>query len=333
MALFGKKKQEGEEAEGAATETKPVTGAFQPDPAKANKWWEHARTQHETSNYEYAATCWLKGLTFDPANLEALAGFLESAQAFARGQKKQGPSKEQAKSFSEKSPVDRYVVSLLKWGTIQGLEPATGQRAVDAAASLGLREPTRWIGVKALESAMRSEKVRKDQFVRLKDAFEKVEAYDLATKAGEAALRMDPQDAVLNDEVRNLSAQAAMHTGGFDESGDEGGFRKNIKDAEGQQRLRESASVVRTEEAAVRVVDDAKADYESRPQDGHAIAKYVRVLLQRGTPDDEKVAGEVLKACEIGRQAILGLQINVEREDIQERQLEILRARVIDIGE
>src|SRR5690606_22840653 len=105
-------------------------------------------------NYEYAVTCWLKGLAFDSANQDALQGFLSSAQAFASGQKKPGPSKDQQKAFGGKSPVDRYVASLLQWGTTPQLSNVSaGVKAGEAAAALGLGDSAKWIGERTMARA------------------------------------------------------------------------------------------------------------------------------------------------------------------------------------
>jgi hypothetical protein len=324
LALFGKKKgpADGDGNGDGGGGGGGAAGPFQPDPGKASRWFDHARTQHETANYEYAVTCWLKGLAFDPANQDALQGFLSSAQAFAAGQKKPGPSKDQVKSFGGKSPVDRFVQSLLLWGTTPQLSNVgAGVKAVEAAASLGLGDSAKWIGERTMARARQSEP-KKDHFLRLKDAFVSIEAFRLAQQAGEAALQLDPNDGPLKDEVRNLAAQAAMSGGGYEETGEEGGFHKNIKDAEAQKRLREQSSVVRTEDATERIVQEAKADYESRPNDTHAIGRYVKALLERSAPEDEQTVIDILrKAFEDTRefrwrQQLGDLEIRRERRNL-----------------
>jgi len=322
LALFGKKKNADDAGAEVAGGAAAATGSFQPDPGKASRWFDHARTQHETANYEYAVTCWLKGLAFDPANQDALQGLLGSAQSFAQGQKKPGPSKDQLKSFGGKSPVDRYIQSLLHWATSPQLSHVSaGVKAVESAASLGLADSAMWIGERTLARGKQGEP-KKDIFIRLKDAFVKIEAFKLAQQAAEAAYQLDSNDAGLYEEVRDLAAQAAMTSGGYEESGEEGGFRKNIRDAEGQKRLREQSSVVKSEDAAAQAVDEAREDYESRPADTHAIGRFVKALLERGTAQDEQTAIEVLgKAYEDTkefrwRQQLGDLRIRRERRKV-----------------
>ncbi|MFG0258064.1 MAG: tetratricopeptide repeat protein [Phycisphaerales bacterium JB043] len=321
MALF-KKNQTGEGSgdSGDGSATGGQGPAF--DPGKAERWFAHAKTSHESTNYEYATTCWLKGLAFDPANLEALQSFLNSAQAYAQGAKKAGPSKDQVKNVGGKTPVDKYMTSLLQWGTSQPLDAGAAVKATEHAASLGLTASARWIGEFALRSARGEAKPKKDTFVRLKDSMIKVDAYDIATKAAEDAVTIDPGDVVLKDEIRNLSAQAAMNTGGFENADEEGSFRQRIKNADEQQKIREQQQVVKTEDVAERVVSEAKADYESRPDDTHAAGKYVRALLERGTAADEQEARRVLKELYEStkefrwRQQLGDLEIRIERRKV-----------------
>ncbi|HYE03269.1 MAG TPA: tetratricopeptide repeat protein, partial [Phycisphaerales bacterium] len=111
---------------------------------------------------------------------------------------------------------------------------------------------------------------------------------------GEEGVRADPADGKLHAEVRNMSAQATMTKGGFDQAGESGGFRANIRDAEKQRRLDEEERMVRGELTADRVVADARAAYQARPDDRPSITRYAKALLDRGTPADEQTAREVL---------------------------------------
>lgn len=292
MALFGRKKPEGDTATESA-EGAHENGAHQSDPAKARRFFEHAKTMHEASNYEYAVTLWLQGLRQDPTSMEGLEKFYESAQAFARQNKKPGPSKDQSKAFGRKGPVERYLTGLLDWGT-KPSDVNAGVKAVEAGVKAGLDEPTYWLGERVLRAASMDDRPKRDAFIRLKDLFKEIQAYDLAVRAGQEALTLDPQDGPLDAEIRNLSAQAAMTKGGYETTGEEGGFRRNIRNAEAQRRLEEEAAIAKSGDAATRVVNAAKADYESRPTDPAAIMKFARALQERAQGDDEKIAIQVL---------------------------------------
>ena len=150
MAIFGKKKDDGDKAAEKAPKAK--AGGFAPDPAKAASWFKHASVSHQSTNYEYAMTCWLKGLAFDPANREALENYYKSAQAFAAGRPKPGPTKEQIKNVDGKGPISKYQMALLQWGG-KPLDAALATKAVEAASTLQLREIAAWLGEFAIRAA------------------------------------------------------------------------------------------------------------------------------------------------------------------------------------
>ncbi len=292
MAIFGKKKSsEADETPGKSKGGKE-SGGFKPDPSKAEAWFKHAEVSHQSTNYEYAMTCWLKGLGCDPANRDALESFYKSAQAFSASRKKPGATKDQIRAVEGKGRVNKYLMALLNWGG-RPLDTSAALKALDAAGSLHLRESAEYLGTFALRAARSEAKLRKDPFVKLLDICEKNELWELATKAGEDALSFDRADGQLADRVKQVSAKAAMMSGGYEETG-EGGFRKNIRDAEAQEKARQQRAVVTTEESSEQAIAEGRADYESRPEDRNSIYKYVRALLARGRDEDEKLARDIL---------------------------------------
>jgi len=306
LALFGKKKKKQDEegsvaAPGGNGEASAETKDGQSDdaeaqleysPEKARKFFEHAKAMHETTNYEYAMKLWLDGLRWDPSSMSALEGFWQSASSFVASGKggKRPPSAETKKSIGMyKGAPGRYVQTLLSWGC-NPLDPLRALQATEAAAKLGQPEPTYWLGDRALRVARADKKPRKELFVKLMEAFGKVGAYDKAVEAGEDAVRVDPADGKLAAHVRNLSAQATMSRGGYDTTGEEGGFRRNVRDFEKQRELDAGERIVKTEDEIDRLVASAEADHQRRPDDLPALTELCRRLLERGRPEDEKRA-------------------------------------------
>jgi tetratricopeptide (TPR) repeat protein len=293
VALFGKKKGDGE---GGGGDSK---SAIKPNPAKAESFFKHAQAMHDAANYEYAVTLWLQGVRQDPTSMNGLEGFYDSCQSFLAKRGKFGPTKEQEKPFGGKSQcpqVEKVLVALLNWGT-RPLDSGAGVKAIDAmtkVVGIDLDEQIFWIGEKVLDAGRRDKKAKKDTFVRLKDLFKEAGIFTLAVKSGEVAVEIDPNDSPLQAEVRNLSAQATMSSGGYEDSGQEGGFRANIRDTSKQRQLEEEERIVKTEDVIERALLNAKADFEARPDDASATLKYVRTLLDRGTPADEKLAYTLL---------------------------------------
>ncbi len=297
MALFDRIKSIGGKGEGPA---KPegqgadaFPAAFTPDPAKAAKFFEKARTVHDTTNFEYATTLWLQGLRQDPTSMPGHEAFFQSAQAYAQGEKRDKPSKEQSANFGGKGPLEKYLEELLSWG-VNPSDLSRSLRVLEAAAKLNLHEPGYWVGERALAFALRDRAKRSD-LRKLMDVLKELHCFDLAVKAGEAAVRADAKpDGALEMEVRNLAAQSTMSRGGYEASGQAGGFRANLRNAEVQRRLIEENALVKSADAADRVVAAAKEDFEARSGDRTALLKYARALQDRGKPEDDKLAHDLL---------------------------------------
>ncbi len=284
MAFIGKGKK-GNDGGDANGDDKPAENS----PEKASKFFEHARTTQDTGNYDYAMQLWLRGMAFSPHDMNALEAFCGAALSFSNQNGKKGPSKETVKAASgAKGPIAKYLAALLVWA----LKPADTGHAVkvaEAASSADLPEPAYWLGERALRALQADAKPKKDAAVKLMRAMQSLGAFDLATKAGEAAVRIDPADGKLAQDVRNMSAEATLSQGGFEDRG-QGGFRKNIRDADKQRELADEDSISKSADTIERLLERAKADLESRPDDIPAAKTYIKRLLERGTKDDEKLA-------------------------------------------
>lgn len=313
MALFGKKKKEQETGEAAGDPSgngtpepnepknaKTGDAAKRADtmefsPAKARKFFDFADTLHQQTNYDYAVFNWLQGLRQDPNNWEGFEGFVRSISSLnASGVK---PSKETRNAFgSARSQIERYLSSLLAWG-FKPKETELSLRAAEQASELGLSQQAVWLAERGLISASEAKRPVKKQFTRAMEVFSKCDRPDRAVQAGELAIKADPTDSTLAAQVRNFSADATMSKGGFDDTGESGGFRKNIRDAEKQRQLEEEKRAVVTEEVVARRIAAAKAAYEETPDDKPALKKYVDELLKRGTPEDQATVIELAEGA------------------------------------
>jgi tetratricopeptide (TPR) repeat protein len=305
LALFGRKKTDevvppnpgaGGNGTGkppaAATAGAGSGAGFDPD--KAKRFFEHARTMHDSTQYEYAMSLWLQGLRLDPHNTAATESFLRSGQEFVNSPAgKKGVSKDTMRLFSERSDVNRYLMSLLEW-SVRLTDPVAAVRAAEAGAKLSLAEPAYRIGEMAQNAVLREKKPRKDLLVKLMEVFSNIGAFEKAVEAGEAAKIIDPTDGALAAMVRNLSAQQTMSRGGYDQTGQAGGFKANIRDLDKQRKMDEGDRISRTEEATDRLVREAGADYKQNPEDINALRIYAQRLKERGRPEDEEEAFKLL---------------------------------------
>lgn len=290
MALFGKKKDSSGEGEGIPVESADLptdTGAAeQRSPENAAKFFSHARTTLESSNYEYSAQLWLRGLTWDPSDLQAVKSFIHTAQKFSEQSSKKGPSKDIAKVAADaKGNLRRYLQALVDCGFKPG-DLMTNLKLAEAAAGVEAREVADLFAQRAMTLAQNDKKPRKEVFRRLMKVFEAAENFQLAVVAGERAYQLDPSDGDLQAAVRNMMAQQTISSGHFEAGGDGGGFRKNIRDAQRQAELEASDRLVRTDAEKDQLVEAARRDFEANPDDPVLIDRYGRELLTRNKPGD-----------------------------------------------
>ncbi len=287
MAIFGwgKKDEKTQDGSAPAPEARP---AIEFSPVKAASWFRHASTAEGSENFEYACTCYLSGLRFEPNNIDGLKGFLNAAGKYGKA-----PTRDMIKAAEGRTDVDKFLGNLLLWGCELG-NASLGQKTVVAAGGLGLTEVVDYLAPSVLKLVLRDPKAKKSSFTELMRIFQKIGKLDLATAAGEAAIRLDPTDTPLQAEVRNLAAQSTMSRGGFDQTGEAGGFRSNVRDLDKQRQLEEQERLVKSASTIDRLVDSAKAEYDAAPHDKPAITKYAKALLDRGTPEDESAAVNLL---------------------------------------
>ncbi|MEL7472799.1 MAG: hypothetical protein AAGK04_05720 [Planctomycetota bacterium] len=278
-----------------AADTPAAGGPPPSNPVNAKKFFDHAKVVQQAGNFEYAMQNWLGGLRQDPHSMEGLEGFWSAATAFAGENSKL--SKETSKGFSGKGDLEKYLAALLAWGS----KPTDGTAAVRAAengAKLQILEPTYWIGERALMlCAADPKKAKKDTFTKLMDVFAAIGAPQKAAEAGDLAVRSDPGDTELSTRVRNLTAQATISGGGFDKTGEAGGFRANVRDMAKQQELAASDSVSKSEDDKERLLTAAEAAYAQRSDDLPTIQALVKALRDRGKPEDLKRALQVLDSA------------------------------------
>ena len=307
MALFGRKKDgadqrphdtgsphgdEGAKGKGRKSEDSAVGVSISPD--KARRFWEHARTADQTANYEYALQLWLRGLRFDPTDMTALESFVRSALEFNQSKNgKKGPSRETIREFSGRDGVNPYLSALLTWAT-KPRDTAAIVRAAKAGAKLKIDEPTFWLAERAQTILRAESKPRKSLCTQLMAVFAELDAFEKAVQCGEMAVLLDPTDGQLAASVKNLAAQAAMASGGYDEAGQEGGFRRNIRDLDRQRQLEDEDRIVKTDETIERMIKKVEHNLKLNPDDMPSLLKLVDLLKQRMAAGDEKRAFDLL---------------------------------------
>lgn len=283
--FFGKKS--GDAAGSAATPP-----SYSPD--KAEKFFHHARVAFEAEKYEYAMQLWLRGLQQDPRMLVGVDGYNAAATAFLNSPEgKKRVSKDTRDAISGSRDIDRFLLALYEWSMSvedRGAAASAAVRACEYVSKIGAGDVTRWVGEHAYSSVRKDPKPRKDNYVRLMKALDSMGLPDLAVNIGEDARRLDPADGQLANDVKMLAAKATMAKGGYEKTGQEGGFRQNIRDSSKQKTLDEADRISKTEDMKDRVIATAEQELALRPDDIPTIEKLLKFLMERGKPADEERA-------------------------------------------
>jgi len=291
--LFGKKPsgEAGGENSGGPT--------FQPD--KAEKFFAHARVAQEAEKYEYAMGLWLRGLQQDPRMVTGVDGYVTSASHFLQSPEgKRRVSKETRNAVSGSGDLNKFLNALYEWSMLIDDRSAAASWAVKAAESIakvGAGDVNRWVVERAFAAATKDPKPRKDNFIRLMKAADIMGHADIAVNSGEEARRIDPTDGQLANDVKMLAAKATMQKGGYEKTGQDGGFRQNIRDSSKQQALDEAGRIGKTDDMKDRVLANVEAEFNLRPEDLPTLGRLVTALRERGKPADEERAHSLLLAA------------------------------------
>lgn len=290
-----RKSNEPRDASGAANAAKPGS-SFQAQPDKASKWFEHARVASLQTNYAYALHCYAYGIKLDPGNMIAHQAMWEAAVQYFNAQGKPATGKE-IRDVDGPGAVDKFAAAEFAW--MKDLNNVgLAIRALDAAGKSQQMEFGKWASprIKNIVFRQNQKKPSKKEFIAAKDAFAGVGAWDEAFQCGEQAVKLDPADTQLLNELKELTAQRAIAQGGYAQNaGQEGSFRGSIKDADKQKALEEQDAMGGTAEAEARNLERARKEYEANPLSSELVTRYTQALKR--TPEGEELAHQVyLKA-------------------------------------
>ena len=296
MALFGKKKSTEEVPSGIND------GGWRPQPDKAAKFFEHARTVAQTGNYSYAIDMYARGLRFEPDNMESHIALYETAVRYFNSNGKPASGKE-IRAIDGPNPADKMAVAEFAWAKdINNL--ALAMKLMAAIGKADEKEFGQWLAPRMFAMMLKAKKQTKQLYAQGKDLFGEVDAWKEAFAAAERAIQIDPTDSSLISELNELSAQRTISEGGFnqgqtDESGD---FRRHIKDADKQAALQDEESLSGGA-GSERAIDRAKQEFEEAPESAEAVNKYAQLLRRLDTPEDDETAiATYLKGFEATKQ-------------------------------
>ncbi|MFK7959374.1 MAG: tetratricopeptide repeat protein [Phycisphaerales bacterium] len=283
MAIFNKSNKD-----------ESVSEPFVPDPAKAGSFLEHARKSASSSNYPYALILYAKGVRFDPGNMVAHEEMWGVALRHTNEKGKSASGKD-VKSLDTSDSAGKFAAAEYEWmHDVRNAKLAF--KTMDAAAAADQLEVGKWFAPKVLGILRQQKKLSKRDLVGLMDTFAAVDAWDEAMSVGEMARTLDPSDGDLDQRLKSLAAQRAMDQGGYNEAGgQEGGYRRMVKDADKQRELIEEDSISSNASTEERNLARAKAAYEENPASPDAVNRFAQLLRRQATPDSIKQAFELFR--------------------------------------
>ncbi len=268
-------------------------GSFTRDPRKARRFFEHAETVADAKNFDYAIEMYINGLRHDPDNMRRHEALLDVAKRRKVGGGKAPGLRDKFKSIGP-DVVDKMLDAERLWAMNfidDNLVLGFMQKAVDADEAepeLNLGEVAFWIGSMALEMAGAKPKAKK--YIQLRDLFARVGRYDKAIEACKRAIRLEPSNAQLMSDLKDLEAEnySSTSAGGGDQ-----GFRDNVKDAEATKEA--EAGTNSSASAADQAIARRRAEYEEDPEDLDKLTKLVDAMLKKEEFETENTAIKLLK--------------------------------------
>ncbi|MFO0782250.1 MAG: hypothetical protein U0636_01015 [Phycisphaerales bacterium] len=293
--------------------------AFQAQPDKAQKFFDHARTVAGTGNHEYALKLFADGLKFDPGNLVAHQGMYETAIQFFQGDGKPAGGKD-LKAIEGSGPVHAMVVAEYTW--MRDLNNVSAAlRLMETAGKAGQTSFGQWLAPKMLNMLRKAmeKKPQKKVWVQAIDLFSGVDAWNEAFACGEEAQRLDPTDATLEQRLRQLTAARAIQQGGYQQNfGQSGAFRAQVRDTDKQKQLEAANSISGAGGSEEIALDKAKRDFDENPMSPEAINRYGGLLRKRAQGDDEAKSIEVFM---LGYQRLQEYRFKQNADDLRISQL------------
>ena len=326
LALFGKKKPKEEAADNGA---ETHDDAWRAQPEKAQRFFEHARTVAATSNFSYALNLYARGLRFDPANMDAHNAIYEAGIRYFQSSGKPASGKE-IREIDGPNPVDKMAAAEFTWTKdINNLQAA--MKLMAAVGKAGQDEYGQWLAPRLLAMMRKAKKQNKNLYVQGKQLFSAVNAWNEAFASAEQAVEMDPSDNDLLSELNELSAQRAITAGGFDRTeGQEGDFRRNIRNEDEQTALEEAESLSGGA-SAERTLERAKSAFDEHPDSPEAVNKYAQLLRREDSPEaDEMAIGVYMKGYEKTGQYRFRMNAGDVRMNRMRKQIRSLREPIAD---
>ena len=258
--------------------------AFEPQPDKAREWVKFARASADSSNHAYALLQYAHGIRLDPESLPVHEAMYESAIHYFNNGGKPATGKDIRKLEEGSHPVHKFAAAEFAWMK----DINNGSLALKLLEAIVKAEQTEfghWFAPRSLAVLQKQKKLSKRSFIQARELYRQIGDWDSALRAAEMALHLDPSDAALEGEIKDIAAQRAMDQGRYaEETGDSAGFLKSVRDIDKQRELEEAEAISGGASVEERNLARWRMEYEKNPDVPDVINRYAQLVKTQGTP-------------------------------------------------
>lgn len=247
---------------------------------KAMPFFDRAEQVEATDNFDYAIDMYMEGLHRAPDAL-AEAHIPLRRMAHIRQAKgfKQPSMVDKMKHKGGKTAVDRMLnAEYLLSKDPDNLEYI--QEMVKHAVDADCPKTAEWITDILMDANNASDKPSVGAYLLLKESYKKLGLWEKSLRACSAASQMKPGDAALADELRDLSANLAVQRGRY---GEEGDFRKSIKDRDKQEKLQSQEAAIKSDNYKADAVKEARQALDKEPDKAQNVHNLADALVDLET--------------------------------------------------
>ena len=260
--------------------------------AKAQAFFERARSVAQSNNFDYAIDMYLEGLQRAPDAVRQGHMLLRELALLRQGKGGKKPTMvEKMKRARGKSPLEQMINA--EYLFAKDPDNLGYARDILKAAIAGEHKGTAgWIADLVFHANNAAEKPSFHTYMLLKDSYKTIGLFDRAIAACQYASQLKPQDGLLADELKNLTAELTVAKGKYDQEGD---FRKSIKDRESQEKLQAQQSIVKPEDYRISAIQQARKVFAGDPNLAANIFNLAQALSESQNEKEDNEAVELLE--------------------------------------
>ncbi|MBT3279254.1 MAG: hypothetical protein HN909_03565 [Phycisphaerales bacterium] len=297
---------------------------------KGKAFFDRADQVAATSNWDFAIEMYAEGLKREPENIER--GYQNLWEVAVKRKMSGGKAAGFGDKRSHKTNGKDLAENLVNTWYLLAKDTSSDElfsSALKLAVDLEFQKLVRWTCEILVERQKQLKKPSKRACVAVIDASESLKYYDLAVTACQLALRAVPNDAILDNRLRELGAQYTLQKGRYAEDGKK--FTDTLAGGEEAQRdLQESEQIIKSDDFLQRQVEKKRQEYLADPEVPGKINAFVDALLQLSGKVSE---AEAIQTLTDAHKLTGAFQYRMRIGDIQSNQFKRLIRQLKESGD